>query len=217
MKFTKAANHLENVISKYIDDPTIEIEGRIGIKNSDSFSSNIGDANFEVIKKMLNSGKGKDWLPCEKSINHTDYFDKNYRLSVYEDGTRRCIQKKRIENVDFILDNGTLDFRISISREIPVDIDSFPLTDKCKGSRNKKRSTYKYKMWDFDLTEITQRKDKGDDTSYEFEIELNSERNKIKNPKYISESIILKLLDAIRCCDDDEQKEKKEYKFEKVI
>ena len=214
MEFDKVVEHLEKIIYKYIDDPTIEIEARLGVYDEDDkiFSSNIGDKRFEEIKKMLDSGTGEHWENPEKYVKQTDYFNDKYRLSVFEDGKQRCIQKNRIENVNFIVENGPFDIRVSISKEIPVDVDSFPIKDKCGNSRTKKRFTYKYKnMWNFDLTEIDEMIDGGNELAYEYEIELNN-INKIKNAKYISESLMLKILDAVKMCDEDEE----EYKI-KII
>lgn len=207
MEFDKVVEHLEQMMYKYIDDPTIEVEVRLGIYDEEDkkFSSNIGDKNFEKIKNLLDSGKDKNWIHPEKYIQQTDYFHGNYRLTVYEDGKQKCVEKKRLENINLVLENGPFDIRVSFSSEIPVDVDSFPVKEKCEYTRSKKRFTYKYKMWDFEITEINEQVQNGNELAYEYEIELNKNRNKIKNVKYISESMLLKILDAVKHCDEDEE------------
>lgn len=216
MDFDKVVDHLQKIMNKYIDDPTIEIEARIGIFDEDDnkkFSPNIGDDQFEKIKKLLDSGKDEEWIKPKNCINQTDYFNNKYRLSVYEDGKQRCMEKKRLENVNIVLKDGPYDIRISFSKETPVDVDSFPTKDKCGESRTKKRFTYKYKMWDFDLTEITHNISGEEGISYEYEIELDNIRNKIKDTTYLSKSIMLKILDIKKVYDE---KDDEKYTYEVI-
>jgi hypothetical protein len=199
MDMSEVIEKVSEVFDKYKDDPLVEIEGRLGIYEEDSrtFGTNIGDEHYENIKKLMMSGN--KWKNTKETLE-TDYISKKLRLSVSDNGEQRCIEKKRLLNINFIIDNGPIDFRVSVSKEIPVDTDKFPLKSKCEHSRTKKRNTWEYKMWDFDLTEVRTNKKDSEEISYEFEIELRKNRNTIQDSKYLSESLILKMFDVIGTC-----------------
>lgn len=201
LKLNESINKLKPIFEKYLEDSSIEIEGRIGIYDEDKkkFSSNIGNKNYQIIENLLESCN--DWTE-KKVIHQTDYSDGKLRLTQNEDGTQRCIKKTRKHVEDFIIDNGPLDFRIAINEEISVDVDTFPVTKKSNNVRKKDRKTFSYKMWDFDLTKVTTKKGKIEETSYEFEIELIKQRNEINDSNYLAESLLLKILDNIKVCGD---------------
>jgi hypothetical protein len=205
MDLKETIDALTVMVDKYINDPTVEIEGRLGIydENEKIFDSNIGDEFYKKINEMLVSGTGEYWRKTETTLQ-TDYLHKNMRLSVSDDASQRCITKERLESLTFILEGGNLDFRISASREVPIDTDKFPTKEKCKFIRQKQRQHFGYKMWDFDLTEVnsiqTDQKKKKKVIGYEYEIELNRTINDIVDTKYLCHSVLLKLLDAIGSC-----------------
>jgi hypothetical protein len=201
LKLNESIELLKPIFEKYLKDPSIEIEGRLGIYDEDKkkFSSNIGKENYNKIEHLLKSCS--EWVD-KGEINETDFSSKKLRLSQNENGTQRCIKKTRILVVDFVLENGPLDFRVAVNKEIPVDVELFPMREKSESVRKKNRKSFNYKMWNFDLTKVVTKKSSIEEHSYEFEIELNKEKNNIQDSKYLSESLILKLLDNIKICGD---------------
>ena len=201
LKLNESIGSLQPIFEKYLKDPNVEIEGRLGIYDEDKkkFSSNVGKDNYNKIQHLLESCP--KWN-AKDDTNETDYSSKKMRLSQNENGTQRCVKKTRIMVIDFILENGPLDFRVAVNKEVPVDVDSFPTTEKSENVRKKNRKTFQYKMWNFDLTKVITRKTSIEEHSYEFEIELSKERNEIIDTKYLSESLLLKLLDSIKVCGD---------------
>lgn len=188
-------NELIPLLNKYLNEPHIEIEARLGIydEETNQFDSNIGDIFYNNIKSILDTSQGNGWKNSQHIVS-TDYFFKKYRLSVTNECEQTCIEKIKLETINIVVDEGPIDIRITISKEIPVETSKFPIKEKCK-KREKDRLRYTYKMWNFDLTKVKL----GNDIFHELEIELeNTEDN--KDPEYLAHSLILKILDTAKMC-----------------
>lgn len=184
-------------VEKYGHD-SIELEGRLGIYDSDDnkFDSNIGEENYAKLKALLDSCE--NWK-SNKTINLIDSISNdNKRLSIVSENDKiikKCITKKRLATFTYVDSSETLelDFRISISLEISTDPEKFN-EDNIILKREKNRNKYSFENFSFDLTEVIESNEK----YYEYEIE---DTDNILNGQSIF-SIIFKLLDGIYACQD---------------
>ena len=201
VNFQEIINSVKQLMDKYIDDPSVEIEGRLGIYDADEkkFDSNIGEEYYKIINELLVSAKNEYWRKNNTTVE-TDYYYKNMRLTIGDNGNQRCITKEKLESLSFVINGGILDFRVSASKETPIDTSDFPVKTKCKHVRQKQRQHFNYKMWNFELTEVNSVENDESVISFEYEIELNKTDCNTKDTKYLSHSLVLKLLDAINAC-----------------
>ena len=110
----KCVQQITDAYYKYKDYKDIEIESRLGFFNIGKFDTNVTQEFFEKIKSKFN---GTDIWDNIENINKTDYFYEKIRISIEDDGTTECIQKKKLEKLDFEIEDSPFDFRISFSTE----------------------------------------------------------------------------------------------------
>lgn len=178
----------------------LEIEGRLGIYDSEEkkFDTNIGEEHYTSIKSLLDSCK--EWSKIDNA-KCTDYFHDKMRYTIDDtDATKQyCIVKKKLSSFTFVNESSPLDFRISMSVEIPVRLDLFPIKNKSSLKyRNKDRFQYCLDNYSYDLTKIVTREGKEKVEYFEYEVEQISPD---KNMGQTIFSIIMKLLDATNSCD----------------
>lgn len=164
---------ITKIISFTKDYDDLEIEFRLGNKYTDTFSTNITKKNYDIIMNKLEKSHKKGIFTKEvKNIN--DFFIKGERISIIDEKIISIVKKKLFKE-DFKLDNSPMDIRLSVSREIKKEIvDDFD-EDKIDEifKRNKLRTTYGYKNWKYELTEVVTCKNCVNETSYEFELEID--------------------------------------------
>jgi len=195
-EFVKNINHLNQIH----DIQSIELEGRLGRIDSinNTFDTNIGEENYNKIKKMLDTCKEWDAIYETSEIN---YFNKNLRMTcdletkrIYPKNEKDtvhkmpnfCIEKNRQLQKTICLKSQLFDTRLSLSLEKQQTKkkmkSNFPqiFNTNCTKveyySRKKKRYRYVFKDgMHFDLTIVEQQDDAKEyiETLYEFEIELN--------------------------------------------
>jgi len=192
-------NELIRIIQKYRYVPHVEIELRFGWNNQclTKFDTNIQERYFTPLLKIF-----------QQSFAHSNTFSHQYsNATVFTDSTKRIrhIQdtrsskthiKKNLEVVDASLEGTPFDVRISASVEQPI-------SDSCTQwikIRTRTRNTYRYKMWNYDLSESVYTEPVNDTThTYEFEIELECEfanSNKFSTI-YLAESLWMKIQDVV--------------------
>lgn len=162
--------------------PNLEVELRLGKKNTSMFDTNIGEKKFLKIKQALDNFN--DWEKVEKS-NISSYFLKNIRYNVNDDtDASETITKKKIKHFDQVLPDQPLDIRFAIAQEIPQpepDLDNVEMDFM----RCKSRTSYIRKNLSIDLTIVNgQPEDMDDesDNSYEVELEI-IDPTKVTNDK----------------------------------
>ena len=162
--------------------PNLEVELRLGKKNTNMFATNIGEKKFLKIKQALDNFNG--WEKVETS-NISSYFLKNIRYNVNDDtDASETIIKKKIKHFDQVLPDQPLDIRFAIAQEIPQpepDLDNVEMDFM----RCKSRTSYIRKNLSIDLTIVNgQPEDMDDeyDNSYEVELEI-IDPTKVTNDK----------------------------------
>lgn len=180
---------------KHKDDSDIEIESRLGFFNIGKFDTNVTEEFFHKIKNKFD--KTTTWNNVEK-INKTDYFCDKIRISIEDDGTTECIQKKKLEKLDFEIEDSPLDFRISFSTEKNVPNKNYTSREGLY-TRVKERTRYTLKDVYFDLTIVTTENNAVVDKTYEIEIEVKPND---KSCLYNSINLVLKTLDLINMCEN---------------
>lgn len=167
-----------SLIEKNKSQRYLEYEFRIGHLFPDYFNSEINKRHFYEIKKTL------DTMELDNSV---EIVNIEYTVEYDDTGRRRIldktVKKTALDTVDFYVDNSPFDIRFSISKEQPVKI----FSDNIVKTMKKKRTSYKYRAWSYDLT-IT------DDTKYSIELELDPKATKSDLRKIIY-STLVKVLD----------------------
>lgn len=180
---------------KHKDDSDIEIEARLGFFNIGKFDTNVTEEFFLKIKNKFD--KTSTWDNIEK-INKTDYYYDKIRISIEDDGTTECIQKKNLEKLDFEIENSPFDFRISFSSEKNVQNKNYTSKEGLY-TRVKERTRYTLKNVYFDLTIVTTENNAVVNKTYEIEIEIKPND---KSCLYNSINLVLKTIDIINMCEN---------------
>jgi hypothetical protein len=177
----------------------IEYEFRIGHIFPDHYGTDLNRGHFDSIKARLDS-MPKDICQVEYKEYKVEY-DSDSRRRV-DDNSDTIIKKSKLKNIDFMINNSPFDLRFSISKEQPVKL----FGDVVK-TFIKKRTSYKYKSWTYDLT-ITDEKDEKDKTEktvYSIELEIDpKEFKKTETVKKLLYSTLMKINDLSKIVEDSE-------------
>lgn len=193
---------LERLIHKYRYVPHVEIEVRFGWSDptTNAFDSNIRERYFTPLKNVLS----KSFKSHERSIS-TVYHDAKTNARGIDSPDPRHRQlphvKTRLETVDVRFEGTPFDARIAVSVETPIDCIRHPHVPQWTPVRTRYRDTFRYKMWNYDLTSSVYVEPVNDTTHvYEFEIELNCAlANELgATSAYLSESLRLKMSDVVK-------------------
>jgi hypothetical protein len=207
--FENIVEVVNNALEKYKTLDNIELEGRIGIYDHETkkFETDIGEESYDIIKKMLMSCN--EWASNSTDNSTTDFFHNKLRLSIDKNKNEVCVNKKKLETFTFITENSPFDFRITISKEDPIDCKKFPAKRTSLFSRKKERDTYIIndhwnENYNFDLTKVYQSIPGTDNVEVNFEYEIEFSSNLANtDTKRVVYSIILKLMDGMFACADD--------------
>ena len=198
---------LERIINKYRNVPCVEIELRFGwnkrLNNGkiQSFDTNIQERYFTPLLNVIKESYTNKQIFSSHTISNTEvYYDPDSKARVIKTHNNKINShiKTKIEVVDFDVEGTPFDIRIAVSIEnlytqqinfntlIPI--------------RKRYRETFKYKMWNYDLTSSVYNEPVNDTQQvYEIEIELdcNHANNSKVSSKYLSESLLLKINDIV--------------------
>lgn len=196
-------NELTRVIDTYRNVPNVEIELRLGFSNERGFRACVGKKCFDKIQSVLEQSKAMKQLPLEVSDVYTHRVLRRVTVTSPKQSTV-VHKKKKLEIVDFSAPGTPFDIRLSVCQEIPVPTNN--KEDWCF-LRNRQRTTFSYKMWNYDLTECTLSKPVDEYTdhvkSYEVELELGVKKAKNCSSAYLAESGFLKIVDLLRMSDTE--------------
>ena len=140
----------KSLLEQYRCHENIEIECRLGWKPNNEFITDIGEKFFNSIVDVLNTSN-----VCTKKVEHTDiYIYKNLRITTKHNSNDilKIEKKKKLKQIDLSLIGTPYDLRISVCQEIPSS--ETPNLYHCEKIRSKNRTTYEYKMWNYDLTRV---------------------------------------------------------------
>ncbi|KAK9767243.1 mRNA-capping enzyme subunit beta [Basidiobolus ranarum] len=115
----------------------------------------------EILNKRVSESKAPNYRGAIIEYKHTRETDRFYKVDgakvrvttdqqtgeVVADG---IVEKKRVANLNIHSPNTRLDFRITISEEIPKSLPE----GKHLFERNKDRLSYRHEIWKFDLTQV---------------------------------------------------------------
>lgn len=188
---------LVRVFQTYRHVENVEIELRFGWKTSKMFDTNVGKRYFDSISKILNTMLNTNKHECQDEV----HIHKNKRYLVGKEHTSVQV-KTRLETIDFQLQGTPFDVRLSVCQEIPKSLTEFPLPTDSVWLRKRNRSSIQYKMWKYELTEVTIQKPRNDDedtcTLYEFEIEFDANHSPRLSNSYLAHSLYLKIMDVLQ-------------------
>lgn len=188
-------HELVRVIDRYRDVPNVEIEVRLGWKGRDRFDTNVGETFFEGIRETLQSS---DVL--KKVSQESNVYTSGILRKVVTRGERDDVhKKKRLEVLDFDILGTPYDARVSVCQEIPVRTTTKPL--EWSFLRHRRRSSYLYKMWRYDLTMCTLANpvDEYAESLVTYEIELELDVNKAGDcsSSYLAHAAVVKIIDLV--------------------
>lgn len=186
-------------------DSNLEIEFRIGYiePNDDSsykFNTNVGETIINKIESRLKGSKILKSLPENKQVVNY-YHTKKGSPPVRSSDGLTFVNKEKLCTIDFKFE--PFDVRLSFSTETVV---KGPRVKKIVYTRNKDRTSFEYKIWNYDLTKVEYNENNVDFTKYEVELELKTNANvdaKYQDPEYILKSSLLKLRDLSLICEND--------------
>jgi hypothetical protein len=186
-------HELVRVIEHYRNLRNVEIEIRIGWKHEQPrFSTDIGRSFFNTILDTLSTSN------LERIDETTDVHIQGVLRRITGPKGTVLQKKKRIETIDFSAEGTPYDIRISVCQEIPVTQSTH---DAWSFLRRRKRTSFRYKMWHYDMSECTLSKPVDeyveDLCSYEFELELDTRNIQGLSSSYIAHSGVVKVLDIL--------------------
>lgn len=193
---------LVRVIECYRNVPNVEIELRLGWIQNHRFSTNIGASYFQQIINRL------EHSDLEQSHETSDVYIQGILRKIVNPKKNTTIQKKkRLETIDFSAHGTPYDIRVSVCQEIPVRPKNTN-DDTWSFLRNRKRSSFRYKMWNYDLSECNLNApvdEYSEDTlSYEVELELDTSDIQNLSSSYLAHSAVVKILELV-CMDQHEK------------
>jgi hypothetical protein len=193
-----SADDILRFIRQHKSKNHIEIEFRLGRKNSENFDTNVG---LEVYTKALKALEKYQGWETKIVKNELVYYGKRKGLRiVYNEDTEEqiCVTKYPLATLDKSL-LGTHDVRIAASTEIPSTYDSerdiFPVTKK------RKRTSFVRKGLSIDVSEITSTGEQEDpdeesQTQYQIEFEILNPTELDDNKAYNHYN---KIFDLLKC------------------
>jgi hypothetical protein len=193
---------LSAIFEKNKDKENLEIEIRIGQIQFDGFKSGLGSFEFfNKIKTTLDTCK--DWDKVEQ-LKTEEICYNGLKKVIKQNGkkvTKQPVMKKeRIIHKNLNYTGTPYDIRISVSKEYKVD-------EKLKSGmgiiRNKNRTSYHFKDYIIDLTEVEQIENNVPQTIYELEVEFKNLNSDISN-MYRAHSGLLLIRDMINMCESIE-------------
>lgn len=195
-RYHDAIKILQNHIDKFANEKNLEIEFRLGYVEDNKFKTNIGITFFEKISKALNHTTV--WSQVKKE-NTIDYFHSKKRMTSGK-GEDSCLKKEKLAIIDFELIGSGFNVRVSFSREIPTS----PFdASKADYMRKKNRSSFFYKNFSYDLTDVITEDNGVEDHTYEFELEIIKLDLKKMSSAYIIHDSLLKITDVVKMCEED--------------
>lgn len=179
-------------LSKYQTSlDTIELEMRLGIYDNTKFDSNIGEDNYNILTKMLESFDGWESNTCK---TYTDVsISGNRRIRMIDGVPSECVKKERLSDFTFQCENLPFDIRVSISRETPITIPKIPKTTTKSSYREKCRISKKFQNALFEITTVKYTENNKSLIVYQYEVEHSGPIDNIPNNIY---QLLYKILDA---------------------
>ena len=133
------------------------------------------------------------WESVERG-DITDYFVADIRYTV---GSTKAIRKKKLAQLDFRYKNTPFDIRFTISSEEPV-AKTMPISE-ANYVRKKKRTTFRHKFWNYDISKVETTDNGVSETTNEVELDI------IVGPdmdwRYVIHSSLLKVTDIVGMCE----------------
>jgi hypothetical protein len=222
-KFKDALFRIVPYVEKYKNEKHIEIEFRLGFIEASPthFNTDIPVDFFNKIKKKLNSNK--NWASVQNSKT-TDYFNSGVRISVDNKRTVgeavSCIRKTKLVTINFRFEDTPFDIRFCISKEEPCVLnDVQKRIQNCNHSREKERTRFTHKFWNFDITRVKEIENTVENVTHEIELDVSWPVGETSVPlakprfaspdtalPYIIYSSLLKINDLVNMCENVSEK-----------
>jgi hypothetical protein len=203
---------VSELVERYRATKNLEVEIRLGYFKGNNFEPTVSENFFEKIRKNLDSSD----IFKVTTEETTDFYNKDSirKTVVSSENNISLIKKTRLHTVDYTFEGTPYDIRFSFSKETPVKIFEEPVIY----TRNKKRTSYQYKVWKYDLTEVSYIENSLPIKKYEVELEIVGTLNSVlKNMSkyYLIHSSLLKIKDISNFCEDEDSEINFLYKSEK--
>uniref|UniRef100_A0A7S3DG96 mRNA 5'-phosphatase n=1 Tax=Palpitomonas bilix TaxID=652834 RepID=A0A7S3DG96_9EUKA len=210
---------LRDMFKRYWGMKEMEIELKLGhVNHHGRFQTGVKKDEYDRVMAFLSKGKG--FQRHEETTNDFIFSDRT-RITQRapkgdgQVGALEGMRKERLADID-VHTGGKLDLRVSVSSEIAIDPAKWrqkvgeQVATNATSRRTKMRTSFSYKFWQYDLTEVTLHEGGGGRADYHsFEVELEctdllalkraaEERRKHDPFGYAAESLLLKANDLIR-------------------
>jgi len=168
------------------------------------FNTDIPVEFFNKITNKLNSNK--NWAAVKKSKN-TDYFNSGYRISVIDNKPVACIKKTKLVTINFRFEDTPFDIRFCISKEEPCVLNDVEKRIKNSNhSREKQRTRFTHKYWNFDVTKVKEIENTVENITHEIELDVSWPTEAPID--YVIYSSLLKMNDLANMCENVSEESK---------
>ena len=140
---------------RYIHEPYIEYELRLGKQKRSGFDPNVGETAFNKVLSVLDSYDG--WVSVQRTSSVDYYYGNNIRVSK---PSNECIEKCKLYSSNLKLSKN-IHVRCAVSRETPA---TEPVNAVSEYVRKKLRVRYNMKFFAIDMTRT--------EDTYEIEVEI---------------------------------------------
>lgn len=232
-KFKDALLRITPYVEKYKNEKNIELEFRLGFIEVEAtlplrstsgveatlsgveathsakpstpyFNTDIPVEFFNKITNKLNSNK--NWAAVKKSKN-TDYFNYGYRISVIDNKPVACIKKTKLVTINFRFEDTPFDIRFCISKEEPCVLNDVEKRIKNSNhSREKQRTRFTHKYWNFDVTKVKEIENTVENITHEIELDVSWPTEAPID--YVIYSSLLKMNDLVNMCENVSEESK---------
>lgn len=201
----EAINLVKGHIDKHLVDAkgALTVEFRLGYFEDAGFNGNIGHVYFDKIRQVLSASKV--WTRV-LSTETEEFMHKDYRLSVFPDGTETAVKKERLGSVNFEISGSSYDMMVLLAKETPVP--------QSKVQKKKARATNVFSVHrklssfvfgdsvSFNLSEVRAEDNGVTDFIYELELVVTPKglemlKNKTITSHYLVHDVLLKVLDLV--------------------
>lgn len=182
------------LVLKYKNSPNHEIEFRLGKVQHSKFDTNVGKDVYMRVLRRLHKYQGWE---STKVTNDMVYYSPDGRrgISNMDTGDVECMTKKKVEDLNFLIDDRPFDVRLGISTEVPYELKEDEEFEKTK---QRTRHSFVRKNLSIDVSMVKENPEDMDaesDTTFQIELEIQ-DPSKIQNDNELF-NIMHKIFDVL--------------------
>jgi len=197
-----AVNVVKTLFDEYATHPNGELEAKLGRIVNDNgrtrFVSGVSKQDFQTLHDMLSTySKWENRTPIDWVPSYDYHLRDNVRCTKSHEGVQ-FIRKTTVRHITLECPERSYDIRESLKDETPTEVKNPGLPNLV---RVKKRKSFLYKIWTFDLTMVwsgtTEQEAQQMEPTFEVEIECRNQRDACRDSQYSAASLLEKMIDFL--------------------